>query len=78
MQTRPVIDMARGALMASFALNADDAWAVLVEASQHSNTKLHQLAQDLVDALGTGPLPDPMKRLRRSSVPFCRAARTRA
>ncbi|GKQ34925.1 anti-sigma factor antagonist [Streptomyces sp. A012304] len=57
MQTRPVIDLARGILMASFALSAEDAWRVLVEASQHTNTKLHHLAHDLVSAV-QGPAPD--------------------
>ncbi|MFJ8108117.1 anti-sigma factor antagonist [Streptomyces sp. NPDC096132] len=57
MQTRPVIDLARGVLMASFALSAEDAWRVLVEASQHTNTKLHHLAQDLVSAVQGAP-PD--------------------
>jgi anti-anti-sigma factor len=57
MQTRPVIDLARGILMASFALSAEDAWRVLVEASQRTNTKLHHLAHDLVSAV-QGPAPD--------------------
>ncbi|MFC9636226.1 ANTAR domain-containing protein [Streptomyces mirabilis] len=56
MQTRPVIDLARGVLMASFRLNAEDAWSVLVEASQHTNTKLHHLAQELVGAVNGAPL----------------------
>ncbi|CAM5599855.1 ANTAR domain-containing protein [Streptomyces aurantiogriseus] len=55
MQTRPVIDLARGILMASFALSAQDAWRVLVEASQHTNTKLHHLARDLVGAVQGAP-----------------------
>jgi anti-anti-sigma factor len=55
MQTRPVIDLARGILMASFALSAEDAWRVLVEASQHTNTKLHHLARDLVSAVQGAP-----------------------
>ncbi|MFE9624692.1 ANTAR domain-containing protein [Streptomyces sp. NPDC006527] len=55
MQTRPVIDLARGILMASFALSAEDAWRVLVETSQHTNTKLHHLARDLVTAVQGEP-----------------------
>ncbi|MEV6500822.1 anti-sigma factor antagonist [Streptomyces prunicolor] len=58
MLTRPVIDLARGILMASFGLSPDDAWSVLVDVSQHTNTKLHQLAEDLVDSVNGPPLPD--------------------
>ncbi|MFE4814878.1 ANTAR domain-containing protein [Streptomyces sp. NPDC056704] len=62
MQTRPVIDLARGVLMASYALNAEDAWSVLVEASQHTNTKLHHLAQELVGAVNDAPLSDRLQQ----------------
>ena len=48
MQTRPTIDLARGILMASFGLSAEEAWKVLVIASQHTNIKLHHLARQLV------------------------------
>ncbi|GAA3207417.1 hypothetical protein GCM10020256_03040 [Streptomyces thermocoprophilus] len=51
MQTRPTIDLARGILMASFGLTADDAWTVLVATSQNTNTKLHHLARDLITAV---------------------------
>ncbi|MER5537666.1 ANTAR domain-containing protein [Streptomyces mirabilis] len=62
MQTRPVIDLARGVLMASFGLNAEDAWSVLVEASQRTNTKLHHLAQELVGAVNDAPLSDRLQQ----------------
>ncbi|MBC9713427.1 ANTAR domain-containing protein [Streptomyces sp. TRM66268-LWL] len=68
METRPVIDMARGVLMASFALNPDDAWSVLVEVSQHSNTKLHRLAQDLVDSVTGGALPPDVRQMLAAAV----------
>lgn len=51
MQTRPTIDLARGILMASFSLSSEEAWTVLVTASQNTNTKLHSLAGDLVTAV---------------------------
>ncbi|MFH8795023.1 ANTAR domain-containing protein [Streptomyces sp. NPDC017941] len=50
MQTRPTIDLARGILMSSFALSPESAWDVLVTASQNTNTKLHSLAEELVNA----------------------------
>jgi anti-anti-sigma factor len=66
METRPVIDMARGLLMASFALTPEEAWGVLVEVSQHTNTKLRHLAQILLDTV-TGSrngkrLPESVRR----------------
>ncbi|WP_405576820.1 ANTAR domain-containing protein [Streptomyces sp. NBC_01092] len=61
MQTRPTIDLARGILMASFSLSSEDAWTVLVEASQNTNTKLHTLAGDLVGAVKGDPLPEAVR-----------------
>ena len=61
MQTRPVIDLARGILMASFGLNAEDSWQVLVSVSQNTNTKLHEVADNLVDAVTGDPLPEPLR-----------------
>jgi anti-anti-sigma factor len=68
MQTRPVIDLARGVLMASFGLNSEDAWSVLVEASQRSNTKLHHLAQELVGAVNGAPLSDRLQQQVSAAV----------
>ncbi|HEY8978058.1 MAG TPA: ANTAR domain-containing protein [Streptomyces sp.] len=61
MATRPEIDMARGILMASFRLDADQAWNVLVMASQNTNTKLHRLAASVVTTVQGTPLPDPVQ-----------------
>jgi anti-anti-sigma factor len=68
MQTRPVIDLARGVLMASFGLSAEDAWSVLVHVSQHSNTKLHHLAEELVGAVNGEPLPEPLQQQLSTAV----------
>ncbi|MFC8126915.1 ANTAR domain-containing protein [Streptomyces sp. NPDC057302] len=57
MLTRPAIDMARGILMASFGLSADDAWSVLVSVSQNTNTKLHLVADELVAVAAGGEIP---------------------
>ncbi|WP_030561865.1 anti-sigma factor antagonist [Streptomyces aureocirculatus] len=54
MQTRPTIDLARGILMSSFDLSPESAWDVLVTASQNTNTKLHSLAEELVNATVQG------------------------
>ncbi|MFF4212000.1 anti-sigma factor antagonist [Streptomyces sp. NPDC001796] len=61
MQTRPVIDLARGVLMASFALSAQDAWDVLVTVSQKTNTKLHNVAEELVAAVNGDAPPGPLR-----------------
>ncbi|MFI7413922.1 ANTAR domain-containing protein [Streptomyces sp. NPDC049627] len=68
MQTRPTIDLARGILMASFSLSSDEAWTVLVAASQNTNTKLHALAGDLVTAVKGDALPEAVQEQLSSAV----------
>ncbi|MDQ1032629.1 hypothetical protein QF035_010211 [Streptomyces umbrinus] len=52
--TRPVIDMARGILMAGFGCSAEAACEILVKVSQHSNTRLRDVADCLVEAARPG------------------------
>ncbi|MGI5372854.1 ANTAR domain-containing protein [Streptomyces sp. CA-251387] len=68
MQTRPTIDLARGILMASFSLSSEEAWTVLVAASQNTNTKLHALAGDLVTAVKGEALPEAVREQLSSAV----------
>ncbi|MFE7930508.1 anti-sigma factor antagonist [Streptomyces sp. NPDC057456] len=68
MQTRPVIDLARGILMASFGLGVEDAWRVLVLASQNTNTKLYHLARDLVAAVRGEPPADAVQEQVAAAV----------
>ncbi|MFI6273563.1 anti-sigma factor antagonist [Streptomyces sp. NPDC050988] len=68
MQTRPVIDLARGVLMASFGLSPENAWSVLVAVSQNTNTKLHHLAQEMVGAVQGEPLPEPLQQHLAAAV----------
>ncbi|MFI5475488.1 anti-sigma factor antagonist [Streptomyces cacaoi] len=68
MQTRPVIDLARGILMASFGLSVEDAWRVLVLASQNTNTKLYHLARDLVAAVVGEPPVDAVQEQVAAAV----------
>jgi len=71
LDTRPVIDLARGALMASFQLSRQDAWDVLVTVSQHSNSKLRQVAEDVLDSINGDPLPQPLQQqLAAALAPF--------
>ncbi|MGY6021727.1 anti-sigma factor antagonist [Streptomyces spinosirectus] len=61
LHTRAPVDLARGMLMASFRLNAEQARQVLVTASQHSNTKLRDIADTLLESAdGRAPLPEPL------------------
>lgn len=51
MQSRAVIDQAKGILMGQRACSADQAFELLVELSQRSNRKLRDVAQALVDSI---------------------------
>ncbi|WP_328429990.1 ANTAR domain-containing protein [Streptomyces sp. NBC_00443] len=68
MQTRPTIDLARGILMASFSLSSEEAWTVLVTASQNTNTKLHSLAGDLVTAVKGDALSEEVQEHLSAAV----------
>jgi anti-anti-sigma factor len=77
MQTRPVIDLARGILMASFGLSVEEAWRVLVLASQNTNTKLHHLARDLVSAVRGDPPADVVQEQVAAAVAKVRSEAAR-
>ncbi|PZH19783.1 antitermination regulator [Streptomyces sp. NTH33] len=74
MQTRPAIDLARGILMASFGLTPEQAWSVLVIASQKTNTKLHHVARDVVTAVHGDPLPETVQKHLAVAVTEVRAS----
>ncbi|MFR0352416.1 ANTAR domain-containing protein [Streptomyces sediminimaris] len=61
--SRPVVDQARGVLMATHSCTSDEAWNILREASQLSNTKLRTVAA-VVTALATTNGTDPPEELR--------------
>ncbi|NEC86496.1 ANTAR domain-containing protein [Streptomyces sp. SID12501] len=68
-ETRPVIDQARGILMAVEACTADQAWNALRDASQHTNTKLRDVAGAIVTAsTGGPPPPEPVRTALRDAV----------
>jgi ANTAR domain len=65
---RAVIEQAKGALMLTFGLNADAAFALLAWHSQRSNRKVHSIAADLLthlheDGLGGNSLRLAIDRL---------------
>jgi len=74
MRSRPAIDLARGILMASFSLSSEDAWSVLVTASQNTNTKVHHLAQDLMDTVHGTPLREEVRQHMAAAVEQVRNA----
>lgn len=51
MAKRAVIEQAKGVLMAEHRIDADTAFALLRDRSQHGNRKLREVAQEIVDAL---------------------------
>ncbi|WP_330284841.1 anti-sigma factor antagonist [Streptomyces sp. NBC_00588] len=60
LESHAAIDLARGMLMASFRLNAQQSWEVLVTVSQHSNTKLRLIADALLRTTDGSALPAPL------------------
>ena len=50
LETRPVIDQAKGILIGQHHCTPDEAFAMLAEASQRSNRKLRDVAQAIVQA----------------------------
>jgi response regulator NasT len=50
LETRPVIDQAKGILIGQHHCTPDEAFAMLADASQRSNRKLRDVAQAIVQA----------------------------
>jgi GAF domain-containing protein len=55
MESRAVIEQAKGVLMAQRRVNAEQAFEILREASQRYNRKLRDIAQGIVDGAQGGP-----------------------
>ncbi|MCA1220139.1 ANTAR domain-containing protein [Streptomyces sp. 8L] len=68
LESHPVIDMARGLVMAAGGCTPDDAWRVLVEVSQHTNIKLRDIAQSLVDGVDGPPPAPPVREALNASL----------
>jgi AmiR/NasT family two-component response regulator len=60
MSSRALIEQAKGILMERHKIKEDEAFTILTHASQRSNTKLRDVAADLVR---TGALPSPIDSL---------------
>lgn len=61
LQTRPMIDVALGTVMATEGCTLDQAWQVLVNASQRTNTKLRTLALRLPESPANPGSPVPLR-----------------
>ncbi|MFF4396673.1 ANTAR domain-containing protein [Streptomyces sp. NPDC001480] len=72
---RPLIDQARGVLMATHGCTSDQAWDILREASQLSNTKLHTVAAAVTASTTTDgpPFPEGLRDALRTALTRHRA-----
>jgi len=71
--SRPVIDQARGILMAAHSCTSDEAWLILRTTSQLSNTKLREVADALTAGTETGgpPPPEKVRTALRTAIGTC-------
>ncbi|MER6772537.1 ANTAR domain-containing protein [Streptomyces bacillaris] len=74
LSSRPVIDIARGILIASTRCTGRQAWQILVSASQESNIKLRDIARHLVESFHGTPMPPATRRALSTAI---RHSRTR-
>lgn len=68
MESHPSIDQARGMLMLLGPCTAEEAWEVLVEVSQRSNTKLRAVAEELIATTEGEPLISPVREALAESL----------
>ena len=68
METRPVIDQARGVLITAFGLTPQQAWEVMVAASQNTNIKLYRVAEQIVTSTQGEPLPEVIREAIGSAL----------
>ncbi|WP_308010818.1 ANTAR domain-containing protein [Streptomyces sp. AC495_CC817] len=76
MESRPVIDMARGVLMAGFGCEPEEAWEILVTVSQHANIKLRDVAEAVTSAATGKPMPELLQEHLAIAVQLWQARRT--
>jgi response regulator NasT len=71
--SRPVIDQARGILMAAHACTSEEAWLILRKTSQLSNTKLRTVAAALTAGAGADgpPPPEEVRTALRTAIRSC-------
>lgn len=67
LSSHPVIDMARGIVMATAGCTPEEAWRVLVDVSQHTNVKLREIARQIVESTYGPPPPAPVRAAMRAA-----------
>ncbi|GCD42061.1 ANTAR domain-containing response regulator [Streptomyces paromomycinus] len=75
LDSRPVIDQARGILMATESCTAEQAWDILRQTSQHTNTKVYEVAGEVVASATGTAAPEPVRTQLQAAVERHRAAR---
>ncbi|WP_123969197.1 ANTAR domain-containing protein [Streptomyces sp. TLI_185] len=68
MESRPVIDMACGVLMAGFACQPEDVWEILVTVSQLADIKLREVADAVTSAATGKPMPADLQEHLTAAV----------
>lgn len=66
--SRPVIDQARGILMAVHSCTSDQAWDILRDASQRSNTKLRTVAEAITTSVDGPTPPEELRTALRGAI----------
>ncbi|WP_330294845.1 ANTAR domain-containing protein [Streptomyces sp. NBC_00503] len=74
LESRAVIDQARGMVMALASCSGEKAWGLLVDVSQHRNVKLRDVAAALVGSMEGEVLPDTLQRALRDAFRRLHAA----
>ncbi|WP_078624068.1 ANTAR domain-containing response regulator [Streptomyces monomycini] len=75
LDSRPVIDQARGILMAHASCTAEQAWDILRQTSQRTNTKVYEVAGEVVASATGAVAPGPVRAQLQAAVERHRAAR---
>ncbi|OIJ66413.1 ANTAR domain-containing protein [Streptomyces mangrovisoli] len=66
------VDQAIGALVVLGRIAPEDAWRVLRDVSQHTNTKLRAVAEDVLKFAQGGALPEPERDELWQAIERCR------
>ncbi|MFJ1974120.1 ANTAR domain-containing protein [Streptomyces sp. NPDC087903] len=73
LERRPVIDIARGVLMAVWSCTLEEAWEILVTVSQNANTKVHDIAEAVIATTQRQPMPEHLQKQLAAAVSARRA-----
>ncbi|MFW6690646.1 ANTAR domain-containing protein [Streptomyces sp. MAR4 CNX-425] len=67
-ESRPVVDQARGVLIAALGADEDEAWRVLLHVSQHANVPLRQVAEAVLGSATGRPMPEDLRTPLRDAM----------